>query len=319
MSTTEGVDYAFSVPSAAGLAAAGKRFAVRYGGPGSASKHLTAGELVKLRTAGLDVVANAEGAAGGFRGGAAGKSWAQSALSQFAGLGMPNGRPIYFSVDWDADSGDWPDIDAALRGAATVIGAGAVGVYGSYDTVAHCFAAGTASWFWQTYAWSSGRIHPAAHLYQYHNGVTVAGGDCDLTRGMVADYGQWGYRNVVEDDVTKDDVTAALTEFFDFYKSGNVDGKNESTIGDRAWKQPIPNTLRPQVAADGTITYPRTVAYQLLMDIGSVLAGVPTAKQNADELLAALGAAEVDPVAIATLLREILGGNAAAVGALLQS
>lgn len=322
MPVIEGVDYAWDVPSAAGLAAAGKRFAVRYGGPGGIGKQLKADELARLRAAGLDVVANAEGTAGGFKGTAAGKSWAQSAAAYFGALGIPAGRPIYFSVDWDAGSDDWAAIDAALRGAASVIGAGAVGVYGSYDTVAHCSAAGTATWFWQTYAWSGGRWHPAAQLQQYRNAVTVAGADCDLTRAMVADYGQWGYR-AEEADVTEAELIAAMTKamtaFFAMRASTNADGMNESVIGDRGWKQPLPNTLRGVTAPDDSVSYPRTMAYQLLMDIGSVVNGLPSAKENSDVLLDALGAAEVDPAAVATLLRQILGSNAAAVGALLVS
>lgn len=194
----EGVDYAWSGPSPAALAAAGKKFACRYGGPGSDGKQLHADELAALQAAGIDVVANAEGSAAGFKGTAAGESWATQARDHFGGLGMPAGRPIYFSIDWDAGSGDWAAIDAALAGAASVIGAAQVGVYGSYDTMAHCRAAGSARWFWQTYAWSGGRA-PASyvHLYQYRNGVTIGGADCDLTRALLPDYGQWG---ITEED-----------------------------------------------------------------------------------------------------------------------
>jgi hypothetical protein len=190
--TIEGVDYSYSVPPAASLIAAGKRFAVRYGGPGGSGKHLTSAELNRLTAADINVVANAEGSAAGFRGTAAGVSWATSAQAAFSALKMPPDRPIYFSVDWAATAADWPDIDAALRGAASVIGSYAVGVYGSYDTVAHCSSAGTAAWFWQTYAWSAGRLHPASHLYQYRNNVTIGGASVDLTRAMRVDYGQWG-------------------------------------------------------------------------------------------------------------------------------
>jgi hypothetical protein len=115
---------------------------------------------------------------------------------------MPGHRPIYFSVDWDAGSGDWAAIDAALKGAASVIGAGRVGIYGGYNTIAHCASAGTAAWFWQTYAWSTWtnpatgehevRWHPRCHLQQYKNGVSLADGTVDLTRAVQADYGQWG-------------------------------------------------------------------------------------------------------------------------------
>ena len=186
----EGVDYADARPSPAGLYAAGKRFVVRYGGPGRDSKQLHADELRRLQAAGLSVVANAEGSAGGFAGFAAGQAWAKSAEQHFRDLGMPGDRPIYFSVD--VGSPDLAAVDAACRGAASVIGAARVGVYGGYDTIRHVATAGTAKWFWQTYAWSGGKWWPGAHLQQYRNGVMVGGGDCDLDRALTADYGQWG-------------------------------------------------------------------------------------------------------------------------------
>lgn len=188
----EGVDYAWARPDPDGLAAAGKKFACRYGGPGSAGKQLTPPELFALNTAGIAIVANAEGVADGLRGGReAGRLWASLANNDFRELGMPGDRPIYLSVDFEAGPADWAAIDDALRGAADVIGAARVGVYGGYDTIAHCQAAGSARWFWQTYAWSQGRWHPAAHIQQYRNGVQLAGGVVDLNRAMTADYGQW--------------------------------------------------------------------------------------------------------------------------------
>jgi hypothetical protein len=189
----EGVDYAAQRPSVAGLVAAKKKFACRYGGAGSAGKQLDNAEADALRAAGIAIVANVEGAADGMKGGfTVGATWARNADAHFRACGMPPDRPIYLSVDWNAGSADWRVVDDALRGAASVIGAARVGVYGGYDTVAHCAAAGTARWFWQTYAWSSGRWHPRAHIQQYKNGVALAGGDVDLDRGMTADFGQWG-------------------------------------------------------------------------------------------------------------------------------
>jgi hypothetical protein len=251
----EGVDYADSRPSASALKAAGKHFAVRYGGPGRASKQLTASEADALRATGIDIVANAEGAASGFKGKATGRTWAQQALDHFGPLGMPEGRPVYFSVDWDAGSADWAGIDAALSGAAGVLGAGRVGVYGSYDTVAHCKQAGSASWFWQTYAWSGGKWHPAAHLQQYKNGVTIGGADCDLDRAMTDDYGQWGVS-----DVSEAEVTSALTKFFSVGSQPvSKGGLPESKIGHDASSQGVPDTI-----SGGTITL-----YGLIGKIGT--------------------------------------------------
>ncbi len=188
----EGVDYAFTPhPAPSGLASAGKKFAVRYGGPGGNDKHLHAAEASALAAAGLWIVANAEGTTGGFAGTSAGKSYASSADSGFRALDMPSDRPIYFSVDYAVTAAQWPAVAAALRGAASVIGASRVGVYGSLNCVRWARRDGVAAWFWQTYAWSGGQWADGNHLEQYHNGVSVAGGDCDLNRALTADYGQW--------------------------------------------------------------------------------------------------------------------------------
>ncbi|WP_377521874.1 glycoside hydrolase domain-containing protein [Micromonospora mangrovi] len=177
---------------------AGKQFVVRYGGPGSDGKQLQPAELRELLAAGIAVVANAEGTASGFRGRTAGRSWAQQADSHFRGLGMPADRPIYFSADWDVRPSEMDDVDEALRGAADVIGAARVGLYGGYNVIRHAQAAGTARWFWQTYAWSGGRWAPGIHLQQYRNGVQLAGGTVDLNRAMVTDFGQWGQKERLE-------------------------------------------------------------------------------------------------------------------------
>lgn len=189
----EGVDYAFPPhPSPASLVAAGKQFVVRYGGPGTEDKWVHADEAQALAAAGLWIVANAEGSAAGLANGFnAGVSWAQSADTWFRGIGMPRDRPIYFSVDFDTDSGDWSQLEAAMDGAAAVIGRDRVGVYGEYSIVAHLHGTGRAAWSWQTYAWSTGRWYVGNHLEQYKNGVSIGGADCDLNRAMQADYGQW--------------------------------------------------------------------------------------------------------------------------------
>lgn len=190
--TEEGVDYAFSRPSPPRLYAAGKHFACRYGGPGTSDKHLTAAEAQALTAAGLAVVANAEGAADGLLGGwTVGADWARRADAHFRACGMPPDRPIYLSVDFDVTAAQWPAVADALRGAASVLGANRVGVYGSYDCMVWARRDNAARWFWQTYAWSGGRWAPKNDIEQYRNGVTLAGGTLDLDRALTADYGQW--------------------------------------------------------------------------------------------------------------------------------
>lgn len=197
----EGVDYAWSRPDPAGLYAAGKRFASRYLSYDTTGKNLTLAEAERLAAAGLAVVANWEWQAGDAKKGyGAGAQYAAEAVRQAAACGMPAGRPIYFSVDYDP-AGAYGPVDDYFRGILSVLPLSEVGAYGGYDTIQHLFNAGLISWGWQTYAWSGGRWLKGAHVQQYQNGVNLAGGELDLDRAMVDDYGQWTPGG--------DDVTAA--------------------------------------------------------------------------------------------------------------
>jgi hypothetical protein len=189
----QGADFAFPPrPTATALTAAGKQFVVRYGGPGTQDKWLHADEAAAYAAAGIFMVANAEGSETGLRGGFnAGASWARSADAWFKSLGMPGDRPIYLSVDFDSTSGDWDELDAAMDGAASVIGRARVGVYAEYDVIVHLAGNGKALWFWQTYAWSHGKWFSGNHLEQYQNHVLLGGVYVDLCRAKKSDYGQW--------------------------------------------------------------------------------------------------------------------------------
>lgn len=188
---TQGVDYTGGA-NIGQLVAAGKKFACRYGGPGGSWKHLTPSEAQALSAAGIAVVANAEGSADGLVGGwSAGVSWARDAEEHFAACGMPKDRPIYFSVDFDVQPGQWAAVASALRGAASVIGASRVGVYGGRHAIEWARRDEAAVWFWQTYAWSGGVWVAGNHIEQYHNNVTLAGIQLDLDRALAGDYGQW--------------------------------------------------------------------------------------------------------------------------------
>lgn len=205
----EGVDYAWSRPNIAQLAAAGKRFACRYGGAGSTGKQLDPAEAQALSAAGVAIVANVEGSATGLLGGwSTGAAWARNADAHFRNCGMPPGRPIYLSVDFDVTSGQWPAVRDALRGAASVIGAARVGVYGGRRAIEWARRDGVAAWFWQTYAWSGGVWVPGNHIEQYRNGVQLAGATLDLDRALTTDFGQWG-----EDMPTIAEVTGAVWDW----------------------------------------------------------------------------------------------------------
>ena len=187
-----GVDYSYSHPTPAQLKAAGKVYAVRYL-TGSGAKKLTLTEVKALDGVGIDVVANFESTAGFMLGGySAGVSVAKTAALAASAVGMPAGRPIYFSLDLNATYDQYKIAREFLKGAATVIGKDACGIYGGLFQVQWAHEDGVAPWVWQTYAWSYGQLYQHANLYQYHNGVVLGDGVVDLDRSLTVDYGQWG-------------------------------------------------------------------------------------------------------------------------------
>ena len=185
----EGID-SYSHPGGAAIEAAGKLFSCRY--VTGLGKALTTQEIDDLFAHGISVVANFETNADGALGGwPVGVNDGITAKNAMAALGFPDTVPCYFSVDFNAQISQQRYVDQYLKGAANVLGAERVGVYGSYATITRCKANKTAAWFWQTLSWSSGHIAPWAHIVQYLNDQKLAGHLVDYDRAMVAQYGQW--------------------------------------------------------------------------------------------------------------------------------
>jgi hypothetical protein len=189
-----GVDYSFARPSPSGLHAEGYTFACRYLSPPPNAKNLSKTEADELWAAKVDIVANfEEGATNALSGHAQGVTDAKVANGEANADGIPEGRPIYFSIDFDAQSGDFAAIDAYFDGVASVIGIGRTGAYGGYAIIKHLFDVGKIRWGWQTYAWSAGAWDSRAQLRQVLNDITAAGdtGCCDEDQGWASDFGQW--------------------------------------------------------------------------------------------------------------------------------
>lgn len=185
-----GVDYSWARPGGAAIAARGYRFAARYLSHDTTGKTIRAPEVADLHGHGIGIALVWEdGASDALGGHARGVSDGREALAQANALGFPSHLPIYFAVDFDASAAQQAAIDAYLRGAASIVGAGRVGVYGGYYVVKRCFENGTAAFGWQTLAWSGGRILPAAHLYQ--NGAQDFGNGADINEARQSEYGAW--------------------------------------------------------------------------------------------------------------------------------
>jgi hypothetical protein len=200
-----GVDYAWSHPSPAALAAAKVAFVMRYLAPDK-TKSLTKAEATALAAAGIWCGVVWESTANrALTGRVGGVADAKAAQTQAAACGMPSGRPIYFAVDFDATAAQQTQINAYLDGAASVIGTARVGIYGGYYPVKRALDAGKATWAWQTIAWSGGQWDTRAHIRQGAQ-KTIGGVSCDLNTSMQADFGQWMPGKTPEDDVA---LTAA--------------------------------------------------------------------------------------------------------------
>lgn len=186
----EGVDFSAGNPSASAFKSAGKHFVCRYLSHDPA-KNLTPNEAEKWSQAGIKIVVVWETSAQrALEGHNAGVEDAKVADSQLRGCGGA-GHPIYFAADWDVTTAQKPAVIAYLKGAASVLGKGRVGLYGGYWAVKAAADAEACKYFWQTYAWSGGNRHPQAQLYQYSNDHSLAGTNVDFDKALKPDYGQW--------------------------------------------------------------------------------------------------------------------------------
>lgn len=176
--TLYGVDALYPPPSAS-IKAAGKSFVMRY------SKNVTAAALAQDRAAGLDTCLFFESTGTDFTGLAgAGAADATLGQAQVNAVGCPT-AVLFFAID--TDTVDFTGVIEYLHGAASVIGLPRVGVYGSDAVISAVMAAGAATYYCQTYAWSSGMLNPRAHIYQYQNGAQLAGYTVDLDQTVVSD------------------------------------------------------------------------------------------------------------------------------------
>lgn len=189
-----GLDFAGGRPCGSAIAAAGYGFVCRYltdGGAALPSKLFTLEEYEDLKANHVAAVANfettADRALGGF---AAGVADAQRADATCRQLGIPDDRPIYMSIDFDATPAQQAEIDDYLRGCASVLGIDRVGVYGGFWVVKRCLDNHTASWAWQSAAWSGGNEDPRIHIYQRAETVIVNGVECDVNEARQPDFGQ---------------------------------------------------------------------------------------------------------------------------------
>lgn len=176
MTAPDAVDTA-GRPDPQALAADGVKLVSRYLAPLPNPKVVTGAEITALHAAGIAVLLNWEASGTAAQGGAAqGAQDGAAAAAMAETLGAPHGLTVFYSVDFDAQSGDFAALRAYFAAINTATaGRYRVGVYGSGDVVDELKIWGLAAAFWQTYAWSGTYLSPNADLYQYHNNATLPG------------------------------------------------------------------------------------------------------------------------------------------------
>ena len=197
--TEFGVDFSYGRPGAAALVKAGVKFVLRYvpyttlvkGKPVWTAKGITTAEIAEYQKAGLDIgLVWESGATRPLLGFDAGVEDAHSALIGLTHVRIAGGMAIYFGMDRNTDSTQWPKIEAYFRGVGSVMGVERTGLYGEYELGNRLLSLGLIKWWWQTRAWSGGKISDKAHLYQYSNSHTINGAAVDYDTALKPFWGQ---------------------------------------------------------------------------------------------------------------------------------
>lgn len=186
------LDYSSRPPSGAAVRSAGYLGVVRYAGTPGRAKNITRAEFEDMDMSGVGVALVYENQAGdALNGFGAGQASARAILADATNIGFPSSRPLYFACDRDiVTEQQFTAVMSYLDGAASVLGAQRVGVYGEHDVVKRALEGGHARYGWQTVAWSGGKHYEGAHLYQLAGYVYPGGVQCDASNVLRPDWGQ---------------------------------------------------------------------------------------------------------------------------------
>jgi photosystem II stability/assembly factor-like uncharacterized protein len=156
-------------------------------------KSLTRKEANALRGSGIDIAAVYETKADWMLAGrSAGVAAAKKARAAVIACGGPRTPFVYFACD--VATSRYSAVNACLQGAASVLGADHVGIYGSYSVCENALKSGYATKAWQTEAWSYAKVLAGAALFQRAHHIDGSLGlDYDSNLARTDDIGQWGY------------------------------------------------------------------------------------------------------------------------------
>lgn len=187
---SKGCDYTSNNMTVAALKASGISFVCRYlsGHPGG-WKELSKSEAQRYTDGGILVVSNWETDGKPVNTVAKGEADAKAALQEALACGMPENRPIYFSIDSDVPVASK---DNYFTGCRNVLGAERVGLYGSSGIVRHVMGKGLAKWGWRTMStgWTGGSDTTGMQIRQTHQ-TRVGGILVDMDDGLTPDVGGW--------------------------------------------------------------------------------------------------------------------------------
>ncbi|RKN85377.1 DUF1906 domain-containing protein [Paenibacillus ginsengarvi] len=210
----------------------GYEFVCRYLVP-TGWKSLTPEEAELISTGGLNIVSVFETTADRALGGrAAGLADGLLAANTAKQVGQPEGSAIYFAVDFDATNAQMPAVIEYIRAASEATPAFLTGVYGSYAVIEAVKAASACSRFWQTYAWSYGKVSDAIQIFQYENDITVNGIVIDRDES----YGNEGWWSTAQPD--EGDETMRLEQWQWKMLGDSLDGLyHKGLISDYTWAE----------------------------------------------------------------------------------
>jgi hypothetical protein len=196
MSKGRAIDAAVNTaPHSPRIKAAGVKVVLRYFGS-AAWKCATKAECAALKKAGIDVAAIYETTADMMlKGGAtAGIAAAKTVRTAIENAGGPHTPFVWFACD--TDTSNYAAVNTWLKGAAQVLGANKVGIYGSGAVVASALKSGyaTKGWIAQSTGWRGYKNRPAGlALLQGFKAYGDLGFDYDANDMLMDDIGQWGY------------------------------------------------------------------------------------------------------------------------------
>jgi hypothetical protein len=157
-------------------------------------KGLNVGEVANLKASGIQIFSIYESnpTTAGYFTADKGKSDALDAINLAKSLGQPEGTAIYFTVDYDAKSADFPAILAYFKNVKANLNGYKVGAYGSYTVLNYLHDNNAADYWFQTVAWSNGQHCSFLNIYQFQCDKTLGGVSVDYNNIEKADIGAWG-------------------------------------------------------------------------------------------------------------------------------